>query len=66
MKTTKEMAHDYAIEMLKRGDPEHRIASDAWALADKMKAIADDREKKKAIADAESIKEFMDVLRKRP
>ena len=40
------MAHDYAIEMLKRGDPERSIAFDAWTLADAMQAEADKREKK--------------------
>ena len=38
------MAHDYAIEMLKRGDPERSIAFDAWTLADTMQAEADKRE----------------------
>ena len=38
------MAHDYAIEMLKRGDPERSIAFDAWTLADAMQAEADKRE----------------------
>ena len=37
------MAHDYAIEMLKRGDPERSIAFDAWTLADAMQAEADKR-----------------------
>ena len=37
------MAHDYAIEMLKRGDPERSIAFDAWTLADTMQAEADKR-----------------------
>lgn len=37
------MAHDYAIEMLKRGDPERSIAFDAWVLADTMQAEADKR-----------------------
>lgn len=37
------MAHDYAIEMLKRGDPERRIAFDAWTLAEAMQAEADKR-----------------------
>ena len=37
------MAHDYAIEMLKRGDPERSIAFDAWMLADTMQAEADKR-----------------------
>ena len=37
------MAHDYAIEMLKRGDPERNIAFDAWTLADAMQAEADKR-----------------------
>ena len=40
------MAHDYAIEMLKRGDPERRIAFDAWTLADAMQAEADKRNNK--------------------
>ena len=39
------MAHDYAIEMLKRGDPERSIAFDAWTLADTMQAEADKRNK---------------------
>ena len=38
-----QMAHDYAIEMLKRGDPERSIAFDAWTLADAMQAEADKR-----------------------
>lgn len=37
------MAHDYAIEMLKRGDPERSIAFDAWVLADTMQAESDKR-----------------------
>lgn len=37
------MAHDYAIEMLKRGDPERSIAFDARVLADTMQAEADKR-----------------------
>lgn len=37
------MAHDYAIEMLKRGDPERSIAFDAWTLADAMQDEADKR-----------------------
>ena len=37
------MAHDYAIEMLKRGDPERGIAFDAWTLADAMQAEEDKR-----------------------
>ena len=37
------MAHDYAIEMLKRGDPERSIAFDAWMLVDTMQAEADKR-----------------------
>ena len=37
------MAHDYAIEMLKHGDPERSIAFDAWTLADTMQAEADKR-----------------------
>lgn len=37
------MAHDYAIEMLKRGDPERSIAFDAWTLADAMQAEEDKR-----------------------
>ena len=37
------MAHDYAIEMLKRGDLERSIAFDAWTLADAMQAEADKR-----------------------
>ena len=40
------MAHDYAIEMLKRGDPERRIAFDAWQYADAMQAEADKRKSK--------------------
>ena len=36
MKTKLEMAHEYALEMLKRGDPEWRIVTDAWNLADTM------------------------------
>ena len=40
------MAHDYAIEMLKRGDPERSIAFDAWTLADAMQAEADKRKSK--------------------
>lgn len=40
------MAHDYAIEMLKRGDPERSIAFDAWTLADTMQAEADKRKSK--------------------
>ena len=36
MKTKLEMAHEYALEMLKRGDPEYRIVTDAWNLADAM------------------------------
>lgn len=36
MKTKLEMAHEYALEMLKRGDPEWRIVTDAWNLADAM------------------------------
>ena len=39
------MAHDYAIEMLKRGDPERSIAFDAWTLADAMQSEADKRNK---------------------
>ena len=39
------MAHDYAIEMLKRGDPERSIAFDSWTLADAMQAEADKRNK---------------------
>ena len=46
MKTKIDMAHDYAIEMLKRGDPERSIAFDAWTLADAMQAEADKREVK--------------------
>ena len=38
-----QMAHDYAIEMLKRGDPERSIAFDAWTQADAMQAEADKR-----------------------
>ena len=41
------MAHDYAIEMLKRGDPERSIAFDAWTLADAMQAEADKRAEQK-------------------
>lgn len=37
------MAHDCAIEMLKRGDPERSIAFDAWTLADTTQAEADKR-----------------------
>jgi len=36
MKTKLEMAHEYALEMLKRGDPEWRIVIDSWNLADTM------------------------------
>ena len=36
MKTKLEMAHEYALEMLKRGDPEWRIVTDSWNLADAM------------------------------
>ena len=36
MKTKREMAHEYALEMLKRGDLEWRIVTDAWNLADSM------------------------------
>ena len=39
------MAHDYAIEMLKRGDPERSIAFVAWLMADAMQAEADKRNK---------------------
>ena len=41
------MAHDYAIEMLKRGDPERSIAFDSWTLADAMQAEADKRAEQK-------------------
>lgn len=43
MKTKRDYAHEYAVEMLKRGDPESRIALDAWKLADAMQAEADKR-----------------------
>ena len=39
------MAHDYAIEMLKRGDPERSIAFVVWLMADAMQAEADKRNK---------------------
>ena len=36
MRNKLEMAHEYALEMLKRGDPEWRIVTDAWNLVDAM------------------------------
>lgn len=44
MKTKLEMAHEYALEMLKRGDPEWRIVTDAWNLADAMWIENNERE----------------------
>lgn len=43
MKSKLDMAHEYALEMLKRGDSEHRIPLAAWTLADSMQAEADKR-----------------------
>lgn len=55
------MAHDYAIEMLKRGDPERRIAFDAWTLADAMQAEADKREKEEAAQKRKEIREMLNA-----
>lgn len=55
------MAHDYAIEMLKRGDPERRIAFDAWTLADAMQAEADNREKEEAAQKRKEIREMLNA-----
>ena len=53
------MAHDYAIEMLKRGDPERSIAFDAWTLADAMQAEADKREKEESEKKRADIREML-------
>lgn len=44
MKTKLEMAHEYALEMLKRGDPDWKIATEAWNLADAMWVENNERE----------------------
>lgn len=46
MKNIEQMAHEYALEMLKRGDPEHKIPFDAFELAEAMQAEAKKREDK--------------------
>lgn len=46
MKTKLEMAHEWAIELLRAGDSSDDVISCAWRYADAMQAEADKREKK--------------------
>lgn len=61
MKSKLEMAHEYALEMLKRGDPEWRIATDAWKLVDAMLdefESKQDKSRHKVVADYQD--DFLD------
>ena len=68
MKTDKEMAHDWAMSVIRNSrtsldaDNLNKIVDNSWIYADAMNAEADKREKEKAINEAESHTEFMNSL----
>ena len=68
MKTKLDMAHEYAMECLRHMNQmklnccEKKLSAESWKYADAMQAESDKREEEKALRDAESHKNFMDML----
>ena len=61
MKTKLEMAHEWAIELLKSGYHSDDIISCAWQYADAMQAEADKRDEEKASQKRKAIREMINA-----